>query len=46
MALFGGASVVGMERFDAETTLELIEEDRASPASCLVPAMMRTASGG
>ncbi len=39
LALFGGASVVGMERFDAETTLRLIEEDRVAYV-CLVPTMM------
>jgi bile acid-coenzyme A ligase len=39
LALIGGASVVGMERFDAETTLKLIEDHRVAYV-CLVPTMM------
>lgn len=38
-ALFRGCTVVGMERFDAEKTLHLIQRHRANWI-CLVPTMM------
>jgi bile acid-coenzyme A ligase len=39
LALFTGCSVVGMERFDAEEALRLIEANRVGWV-CLVPTMM------
>lgn len=39
LALFSGSKVVGMERFDAEQALRLIEAHRVSWV-CLVPTMM------
>ena len=39
LALFTGSTVIGMERFDAEETLRLIEAHRVNWV-CLVPTMM------